>query len=292
MGDTEYTFKHALTQEVAYNSMLIERRQALHERTRAAIETLYASSIDDHLGRAGASLRPQRQFGQGDASTTRAGRTGDQSLSLRTRRQARLQRRAELDQEMAECGGARRAERWRCNCALAGAWHYEGTRRPAWKRRLLRARELCRAQRRPARGSFNAFNGLCVNYIFQAKLGRALELCEEISKIAAPRRADERLDRARGPVRPVALGGFSAATPSAWSTARNRGRRHARPSQGELRGRPRAASGALILALTRLSPISPERIAHAKALQMRARNPIPIAIVIARVVRDPSIATS
>ena len=49
VGDVEYTFKHALTQEVAYNSMLSDRRKLLHERTGAAIETLYAASIDDHL---------------------------------------------------------------------------------------------------------------------------------------------------------------------------------------------------------------------------------------------------
>ena len=33
VGDTEYIFKHALTQEVAYNSVLMERRKHLHERT-------------------------------------------------------------------------------------------------------------------------------------------------------------------------------------------------------------------------------------------------------------------
>jgi tetratricopeptide (TPR) repeat protein len=49
IGDTEYIFKHALTQEVAYNSVLMERRKALHERTGQAIETLYADHIDDHL---------------------------------------------------------------------------------------------------------------------------------------------------------------------------------------------------------------------------------------------------
>ena len=49
VGDAEYTFKHALTQEVAYNSVLIERRKHLHERIGAALETLYASSLDDHL---------------------------------------------------------------------------------------------------------------------------------------------------------------------------------------------------------------------------------------------------
>ena len=37
-GDIEYTFKHALTQDVAYNSMLIERRKALHERRRPRLK--------------------------------------------------------------------------------------------------------------------------------------------------------------------------------------------------------------------------------------------------------------
>jgi class 3 adenylate cyclase/predicted ATPase len=49
VGDAEYIFKHALTQEVAYNSVLIERRKQLHERIGAALETLYANSIEDHL---------------------------------------------------------------------------------------------------------------------------------------------------------------------------------------------------------------------------------------------------
>ena len=49
LGDTEYMFKHALTQEVSYNSVLIERRKHLHERIAAAVEQLYANSIDDHL---------------------------------------------------------------------------------------------------------------------------------------------------------------------------------------------------------------------------------------------------
>ena len=34
VGDTEYIFKHALTQEVAYNSLLIERRKLLHRAHR------------------------------------------------------------------------------------------------------------------------------------------------------------------------------------------------------------------------------------------------------------------
>jgi len=47
--DAEYSFKHALTQEVAYDSLLLERRRQIHERAAAAIEELYAANLDDHL---------------------------------------------------------------------------------------------------------------------------------------------------------------------------------------------------------------------------------------------------
>jgi hypothetical protein len=48
-GDIEYIFKHALTQEVAYNSVLIEKRKPMHEKIGAAIEALANSRIDDHI---------------------------------------------------------------------------------------------------------------------------------------------------------------------------------------------------------------------------------------------------
>jgi predicted ATPase len=35
VGEIEYIFKHAMTQEVAYNSLLAERRKILHERAEA-----------------------------------------------------------------------------------------------------------------------------------------------------------------------------------------------------------------------------------------------------------------
>jgi class 3 adenylate cyclase len=49
MGDIEYTFKHALTLEVAYNSVLAERRRRLHERAAQAIEALFSDRLEDHL---------------------------------------------------------------------------------------------------------------------------------------------------------------------------------------------------------------------------------------------------
>jgi class 3 adenylate cyclase/tetratricopeptide (TPR) repeat protein len=49
--DIEYTFKHALTHEVAYGSLLQERRRALHARTAAAIEALYSERLEEHVER-------------------------------------------------------------------------------------------------------------------------------------------------------------------------------------------------------------------------------------------------
>ena len=46
--EVEYSFKHALTQEVAYGSVLQERRKAIHERTAQAMEALYRANLDDH----------------------------------------------------------------------------------------------------------------------------------------------------------------------------------------------------------------------------------------------------
>src|SRR5208282_5768353 len=49
VGDVEYSFKHALTQEVAYNSVLIERRQQLHERAGIVLEAHFAERLEDHF---------------------------------------------------------------------------------------------------------------------------------------------------------------------------------------------------------------------------------------------------
>jgi tetratricopeptide (TPR) repeat protein len=46
--ELEYIFKHAITQEVAYNSLLSNRKKEIHEKIGAAIEDLYSDRIDDY----------------------------------------------------------------------------------------------------------------------------------------------------------------------------------------------------------------------------------------------------
>jgi class 3 adenylate cyclase/tetratricopeptide (TPR) repeat protein/energy-coupling factor transporter ATP-binding protein EcfA2 len=46
--ELEYIFKHALTQEVAYNSLLIKRRKEIHEKIGSAIEDLYPDRLEEY----------------------------------------------------------------------------------------------------------------------------------------------------------------------------------------------------------------------------------------------------
>jgi tetratricopeptide (TPR) repeat protein len=49
--DREYTFKHALTHEVAYGSLLHERRRGLHASIVEALERLYPERLTQHVER-------------------------------------------------------------------------------------------------------------------------------------------------------------------------------------------------------------------------------------------------
>jgi class 3 adenylate cyclase/tetratricopeptide (TPR) repeat protein len=49
--EPEYTFKHALTHEVAYNSLLLERRRGLHARIVDAIEQRYPDRLAEQVER-------------------------------------------------------------------------------------------------------------------------------------------------------------------------------------------------------------------------------------------------
>ncbi len=48
--EVEYTFKHALTQEVAAQGLLADRRRVLHRLVGEAIEGLYADRLDEYAG--------------------------------------------------------------------------------------------------------------------------------------------------------------------------------------------------------------------------------------------------
>jgi len=45
---TTYVFKHALMQEVAYNSLLVKRRKEIHEKIGESIELLYSERLEEY----------------------------------------------------------------------------------------------------------------------------------------------------------------------------------------------------------------------------------------------------
>ncbi len=70
----EYTFKHALTQTVAYEGMLRRVRRELHAKTLAAIEALYPDRIDEMLERLAEHAIKGEVWPQAYSYALRAGR--------------------------------------------------------------------------------------------------------------------------------------------------------------------------------------------------------------------------
>src|SRR6185436_18180484 len=71
--DLEYSFKHALTHEVAYRSVLRERRRELHAATVGAIEGLYAGVLGEYVERLVDHAVRGELWGKAAAYSTRAG---------------------------------------------------------------------------------------------------------------------------------------------------------------------------------------------------------------------------
>jgi class 3 adenylate cyclase/tetratricopeptide (TPR) repeat protein len=113
-GGIEYIFKHALTQEVAYNSVLVERRRQLHERTAAALEMLYASTVEEHLAELAHHYVRSSNLDKAVEYLTRAGRQA-LNRSAYAEAQAQLQQGVESIKKLPPS-----PERDRCELELMG----------------------------------------------------------------------------------------------------------------------------------------------------------------------------
>jgi class 3 adenylate cyclase/predicted ATPase len=72
--DPEYTFKHALTHEVAYGSILQERRRAVHVRIVETIERLYPDRLVEQVERLAKHASRGEVWGKATAYLHQAGR--------------------------------------------------------------------------------------------------------------------------------------------------------------------------------------------------------------------------
>ncbi len=96
--DLEYAFKHALTHEVAYGSVLQDRRRALHAAIVEAIERLYTDRLQEQIERlahhaARSRVLPKAVRYLREAGSKAAGGSADPAADRVFRRSARAYRR-------------------------------------------------------------------------------------------------------------------------------------------------------------------------------------------------------
>jgi class 3 adenylate cyclase/tetratricopeptide (TPR) repeat protein len=181
VGDTEYIFKHALTQEVAYNSVLIERRKQLHERIGGALETLYASSLNDHLSKLA------HHYGRGnnlDKAVDYLGRASRQAVSRSAfnESQALLQKALEWVQRLPESPERDTRE---LTLQLALGRITMATRGlPSADTGAVYARARILAERTGAAESLEVFSGLWGIAITRGEMRAALVLADQVLGIA------------------------------------------------------------------------------------------------------------
>ena len=178
LGEAEYTFKHALTQEVAYNSVLMERRRLLHERTGEAIEALFKDRIDDHM----AELAHHYSR---TANTRKAVdylfRAGSQSAERSAYSEAvtRLSNAVDLLKHLPD--DAERARQELSVLSLLGrsVANVKGWAAAEVEPAYARARELCAQIRDPAL-AFRTLSGQWLFRYWKLELDKALELADEL----------------------------------------------------------------------------------------------------------------
>jgi len=186
----EFIFKHALTQEVAYNSQLTDRRKLTHERIGEAIEALYADSLEDHLTELAYHFS---RSANAHKAVDYLRRAGQQAMQRSAYSSAMTYLSAGLELLPALPAGAVRDRRELAlqmavgaTNSVADAYGSQGATR-AYERAL----ELCAGD--PSKPElFDVLSGLLLNYL-QRKSTKARELGEQLVTIAEQARDTARL---------------------------------------------------------------------------------------------------
>jgi predicted ATPase len=181
-GDIEYIFKHALTQEVSYNSLLIERRKRSHERAGAALEVMFAGQLDDHLEELA------HHYGRSDnveKAVEYLGRAGQQALQRSAYADAlsNLGAAINLLQKLPDSPERTQREVLLQLAVGPASMAVKGLAAPDTERAYTRARELSeRLGDHP--GLFHALLGLRVTLLLRGELRKASELADEMLRLA------------------------------------------------------------------------------------------------------------
>ena len=181
-GDIEYIFKHALTQEVAYNSLLVERRKLLHERAGVALESMFAEQLDDHLDELAHHYSRSDNV---DKAVEYLGRAGQQALQRSAYADAISSLSAAIDLLQKLPDSPERIQReLLLQLAIGPALiAVKGCAAPEVERAYTRARELCERLGDPPE-LFPALFGLWVMHLLRGELRKAYELAEQLLRRA------------------------------------------------------------------------------------------------------------
>jgi class 3 adenylate cyclase/tetratricopeptide (TPR) repeat protein len=180
--EVEYIFKHALTQEVAYNSVLQERRKVLHERIGEALEALYSPTLDEHYSDL---AHHYRRSGNTQKAVDYLHLAGQQAVqrSAHTEACAHLTAALELLRTLLETPERMQTElvlQITLGAALQATVGYTA---PEVESTYIRARDLSRQVGETGQ-LFSAINGLRRFYYAQGKLQTARELAEQLLSLA------------------------------------------------------------------------------------------------------------
>jgi predicted ATPase len=181
-SDLEYIFKHALTQEVAYNALLIERRKLLHERAGLGLESMFAEQSDDHLGELAHHFSRSDNVAKAVEYLERA---GQQALQRSAYADAISSLSAAIDllQRLPDSPGRIHRElllQLAFGSALIGV---KSRGAPEVERAYTRARELCERLGDPPE-LFPALVGLWAVRLLRRELRRAYELAGQLLRRA------------------------------------------------------------------------------------------------------------
>jgi predicted ATPase len=182
LAGADYIFKHALTQEVAYSSLLVERRKLLHERAGQALESMFAERLDDHLGELA------RHYSRCDNVTKAVdylGRAGQQAIQRSAYPDAISGLTAAIDllQKLPESPDRIQRELLLQLSLGTGFSTVNGWGSPQAERAYTRARQLCERLGDPPE-LFPALFGLCTVHQLRGEYRAAYKLGEQLLRLA------------------------------------------------------------------------------------------------------------
>ncbi|ANG62720.1 hypothetical protein A8C75_09640 [Marinobacterium aestuarii] len=209
--EVEYTFKHGLTQEVAYGSLLSERRNTLHERSAQAIEALFQEHLEDHCNEL---AHHYSRSGNISKAVEYLQRAGEQALHRSANSEAvdHLGAALELLARLPDTPERQRQELG-LQLALGPVWMairgYAACEVETTYRRALALSQ----HSGDVPGQFTALFGLDAYYVVRGELQAAKDMAEQLLQLAEREQDTDFLLEAHGSVGPVLfpLGELAAA---------------------------------------------------------------------------------